>query len=204
MTIIACDIETGGLDPKIHPILSIGLAQLNRKFEVTRVLEIYVKPPAASVIDDAAIALNGYSEERWADVYHGGNGAPIMHGAIPLKKALEIIKDWLPEGLLEMLGHGAGFDKAVMEEAQQSTGVDLELERRWRCSCAAALFAFDMGANLLTSASLESCAIMAGHWEHGQRGKHRALEDAVACAAVYRWAMDSVTLSILSNHAEDR
>lgn len=68
MKIVLIDLETGGLDPKYHEILEIGMIIFDSKtFQIYEEWTTKVKPLYPENIDPKAAAVNGYNEEEWKD-----------------------------------------------------------------------------------------------------------------------------------------
>lgn len=183
MTIIALDTETGGLIPGQHALLSVGLAELDSNFEPVRKMQVLMFPAfncIESQINPEALKWNGYTREGW-----------LAKGAVELREGMQQVADWLDEcadGVRFPLCHGAPFDRPFIEAAERLSKIPLGLGHRWRCSHALAYGVQDALGLQFDSASLDCLGVMCGHWEPGQRAKaHDALEDALACAAVYRW-----------------
>lgn len=181
--IIAVDTETGGLDPAHDPILSIAAVKLDQDMSVDfgGMIEIFVSPPDGYVVSEEVRGINGYSEESWK-----------QKGAVSLQQAMTRLASWLPSRP-QPLAHNAGFDKSFMEKAEKVTGVKLYWGYRWHDSMAtfmAVNMAFRLGHSRM---NLESLARACGHWGPDfKRTTHGALEDALACAAGYRWLIDKI------------
>jgi len=181
MPLIAVDTETGGLDARLHPLLSITLVELDEDLAPKRTLDLYIKPyPDKEITPDAA-RINGYTPERWAE-----------KGAVNLYAAMSEIARWMPRNS-EALAHNAGFDKAFVDEAERLSGTRTWLHPRWRCSMVTFLAVNDALRLGAPNARLETLATMSGHWAPDRvRGAHASLDDALACAAGYRWLLDCI------------
>ena len=177
---IAIDTETGGLDPARHALLSLA-AVPSWDYEPFHVC-IH---PGAGLIDAEAAKVNGYTPELWEQRH-----------AVPLKLALMAFQCWLEQSGARRLkavplAHHAGFDRGFVEAAEQRTGCDLELERRWRCSMATLLALQDAGYfDARKFASLNELGTISGFWDKEQRaGKHDALQDARCALHGYRFLL---------------
>ena len=103
------DLETTGLDAARHEILEIGvvvafpgtLAERDR-------FEVRVRPERIEDADPAALRVNGWSPEAWAD-------------AVPLDVALGQLAPVLWGTILA--GHNVAFDRAFLDAAWRAAGV---------------------------------------------------------------------------------
>lgn len=62
--LIVFDLETGGLDKAIHPIIQFAGVAVNREWEIVDELEVKIEFDLASAQQEA-LELNSYSEEEW-------------------------------------------------------------------------------------------------------------------------------------------
>jgi DNA polymerase III epsilon subunit-like protein len=181
MPIIAVDTETGGFDPRVNTLLSVSLVELDRDFLPTRTLDVFILPDPGKVVTPEAARINGYTPDKWAE-----------RGAVGLQAAMKKIAAWMPRQS-EALAHNAGFDKAFVDDAEKATGVRTWLHPRWRCSMVAFLAVNDALLLGAPDAKLETLAKMSGHWAAlRDRGAHESLDDALACAAGYRWLLAKI------------
>ncbi len=177
--IIAIDTETGGVDHRKHPLLSISACLVDRpEWNFT----VFVLPNSNLTIEAEAAAVNGYTPALWA-----------KRGAVPLREALVRFKAWLPYKGNEPLAHNADFDENFIKAAEEQAGFNTYLKRSWHCS--RKLF---MGVNAALNLGapnfqLVTLAKMSGHWPQDyQRGDHQSLDDVLACAAGWRWLMTKI------------
>lgn len=142
-----------------------------------KTFNVYIDPVPGLEIHPEAAKVNGYTKELWA-----------KRGAVPLVEALRRFKNWMPPRGNSPLAHNAPFDKAFMDAAEEQTGFNTYLQRRWRCSMSAFMFANDaLGLNPVDY-KLETLARMCGHWSpQFVRGEHQSIDDVLACAAGYKW-----------------
>jgi DNA polymerase III epsilon subunit-like protein len=176
--LIAIDTETGGLDPTRHALLSIA-AVPSWDYEP---FSVFIQPEGE--VDPQAAAVNGYSPEEWR-----------QRGAVPLKTAMVAFLHWLEASgararKAQPLAHNSAFDQAFLKEAERTTGHDLRLSRRWRCSMAALLLAQDAARCAGLRASLNDLGDAAGFWAKERRGSHEALQDARCCLHGYEFLID--------------
>lgn len=178
---IAIDTETGGLLAHRHALLSLAAVA---SWEVEP-FHVFILPEPGYVIEKEAARKNGYAPELWQE-----------RGAMPLKHALIGFQHWLAasgavgcECSATPLAHNAGFDRAFLDHATASTGLDLPLPHRWRCSMAALLLAQDAGYfDGREFASLDTLGEISGFWEKEKRQPaHDALQDARCCLHGYQF-----------------
>lgn len=103
------DVETTGLDLTRHEILEIGVVVADpRTLETREMLDVRVRPQRIEDADPAALAINGWCPEAWAD-------------AVPLDVALDRIKPLLDGALIA--GHNVAFDRSFLDAAWRATCV---------------------------------------------------------------------------------
>lgn len=184
--IIAIDTETGGFEPAANALLSIALVQLDDALMPVRDLELHILPEPNRTIEEGAAKINGYTPERWAE-----------RGAIPLRDAFLRVDAWLREVGAEgaqALAHNAPFDYRFVAHSEGLLGMRLPLVTPWICSCSAFKAACPRLLLRPLNHKLETLARLSGHWGPDfVRGDHGAKEDALACAAGYRWLQGELT-----------
>lgn len=99
------DVETTGLDPKVHEILEIAVVDVQGKV----LLDTKVKPVNIESASEEALKINNYNEADWAD-------APTF----------EEIKDQVIEALEHkiLVGQNPQFDRNFVVEALDRVGVE--------------------------------------------------------------------------------
>jgi hypothetical protein len=187
--LIAIDVETGGLDPRRHALLAIGLFTRlpdNEEFCWT----VLVQRAPQKVVELDAARLNGWEDDlQWA-----------RQGAIPLLAALGhlLIKlEWLRRqwrGLLElrMLAHNAGFDRdRFLTTALLENEIDPEmLWGAWECSMSAMRFCRRAGLLPDGQCGLDDLTqLRTGDSRPLPRRIHRAGMDARLCFLGYEWLL---------------
>jgi len=183
--LIAIDTETGGVKAGVNALLSVAAIKLDNDFNPLPdgQLHIYIKPHPSRTVEAQAAKVNGYTPEKWE-----------ANGAIDLLRAMKRLHDFVPFAA-QALAHNAGFDQKFMDDAMELTKIKLGFSYRWHCSMAtfaAVNEALKLG---LTKCSLDSLAATSGHWGADyQRGDHSALDDALACAAGYKWLIQKIRL----------
>ena len=107
--IVCLDLETGGLNPEFHEILSIAAIRLDpHTLEEQARLLVHVAPERPDRVDAKAAQINGYTPEEWA-----------RRGAVPLREAMRQL--WRIFGGLwkcDAIGHNAAaFDALFLVRA---------------------------------------------------------------------------------------
>lgn len=198
---VAFDTETGGVGEKqctTHALLSIGAAVYDRD-GVLQTFHQLVLPEPGLIIDPGAVAVNGYSPEKWQ-----------AGGAMNEVRALIRLWHWLARFTTDVrkltaVAHNAGHDcgflmAAVARQAANYPDVawmeswEQMVSRRWRCSCAALGYLQDAGAlPEEEGASLDALtALRTGKplaHVKALRGTHRADYDARECLEGYEWLL---------------
>lgn len=200
---VAIDTETGGAgetECMTHALLSIGAYALHPVTGQVFTFHQLVFPRPGLIVSPGAVAVNGYSREKW-----------IAGKAVEEDVAVIRFFSWLAwvagamgcvDGKLTALAHNSGHDRGFLSAAFGRYGLLEELEysvlsRRWRCSCAALGLAQDAGVvsgeygasldaltALRTGKSLEEVK--------AERGVHAANIDARLCWEGYAWLLAQV------------
>lgn len=182
--LIAIDVETGGLDPQRHALLSIAVVP-SWQYEP---FHVCIQPGPGTRVDDEAAKVNGYTPERWE-----------QHNAVLESQALEMLVQWLKEsGALQKkagaVAHNAAFDRGFLDMAQNVHRRDLGINRRWRCSMVAMMAAQDAGLLPEGKCTLDALGEATGFWLKEPRAEaHDALQDARACLHGYTWLINAMT-----------
>lgn len=191
VVLVGLDLETGGLNPRRNPILSIG-AFWGTPCQGAKTLRLLVEREEQTVVSPQAAAIVGWENDaQW-----------IEAGAIPLADAFDALADWLTglrkhlsAAALEPVAHNAEFDrgfldrwlskKSRMDVLYHEEG-DVRLRKRWHCSMMtlramqwAGFFPASRGANL------NELRRLMGKPVAGER--HDALTDARDCFTGYDW-----------------
>jgi DNA polymerase III subunit epsilon len=107
VTYWSLDLETGGLDPKVHPILAIGMVPVRAgTIRLREAFHTLVRPDA--VVDPRSVPAHGLV---------GGE----VRDAPPLADALREVDRRVREGVL--LVHGRDFDVAFLRHAYRRAGL---------------------------------------------------------------------------------
>ncbi len=106
---IILDLETTGLNPDIHEIIEIGAV----KVESGEIFSVKVLPTRIVDADPVALKVNGYSDEAWEN-------------ATPLFAALAQLNAFVGSDKPHMMAYNVSFDKAFLEKAYGTEGVEVE------------------------------------------------------------------------------
>jgi len=183
LNLLAIDLETGGLDPTVHPILSISAVP---GWDAKPFHQL-VLPKEGDCLNPEAVAVNGYDRNAW-----------VQLGAIPIEEALERFRLWLLERPADVpvavpLAHNAAFDSAFL--LRYGAVKIPALSSRWECSRAALLVAQRAGLVRRGGSSLDHLASLAGLPARG--AVHYGPEDARLCLDGYRWLLRKFRPSLL-------
>jgi hypothetical protein len=184
-SLLAIDLETGGLDPARHPILSFAAHPEWQQAPFYRL----VLPDADAPIDPTAVEVNGYDRDLWK-----------KSGAAPIAEVLESFRGWLLERpgtvfSVTPLAHCSGFDRGFFDAAHRRIGMPSALPHRWECSQATLLAARRAGIIGPGSSSLDALADLSG--QH-RPAVHAADVDARVCLRGYQWLLRRMQPSLLT------
>lgn len=170
MKIAFTDLETGGLDPRQHDIIEVGVVIFNlHDFSVHEAWSTKVKP--IRPLDPEAVAVNGYTEEEWVE-------APT------LAEAFQQYTD--KTAGCALMAHNLHFDLGFLEEAAHLTGVQLTFGHRNRYDLLSIAWA-NLPPYTLRSYSLKNICTYLGI--PPEDDVHRALAGAMAGYRVFRELM---------------
>ena len=174
--LLAIDLETGGLNPARHPILSFAAQPEWNQQPFYRL----VLPDIDMPVEPDAAAVNGYSFDLWK-----------KSGAVSLLQALTEFRVWLHArpgsvGIVAPLAHNAGFDRSFLDSAYRRHSLTPLLCHRWECSPATLLAARRAGIIGPGSSSLDALAELTGQ---PRPAVHAADVDARVCLRGYQWLL---------------
>lgn len=183
MRLIAIDAETGGFKAPENALLSLTLIALNEDLSPGEALDLFILPEPDRTVEEGAAKINGYTPELWAE-----------RNAIPLAVAMERARQWVGDlGGGVALAHNAPFDRGFVTHQEERLGIQLGLGQVWTCSLAKFRESCRPLGIKPANHKLETLARLSGHWgPEFVRGAHGSKEDALACAAGYRWLLEQV------------
>lgn len=175
MNYLAIDTETGGLLASENALLSVAFVP---SWDAPP-LSLKIKKEEGLAVDAEAAAVNGYTEEGWAD-------------ALPAKMAAFEMQFWLhrhaPDRRFECVAHNAGFDALFIMAFQHRTGIDLQLPGIWHCSKTLLETMRRNGTLPAGKNRLDDLGEISGFWKKEPRAaKHDALQDARAALHGFLW-----------------
>jgi DNA polymerase III epsilon subunit-like protein len=182
---IAIDTETGGLDPSRCALLSISCVS-SRGPTFSR----HIYPPQGDV-DARAAEVSGYTPEKW-----------IERGAVPLKQALDEMREWFKEvnneKTAEVVAHNAKFDQDFIHQAVIRTGFGVRRSIEWTCT-KKRLSNFKAKRYMTGTAKLDDLGTLSGFWQLEPRlSAHDALQDARCCLHGAIWLDEQEKINTLT------
>lgn len=172
------DTETGGLDPTRHDLLEVAI--LRERFypdgsvALESVYSAKVLPCLVGGLDPEAVAVNGYSPERWE-----------ADGAEQLAVVMARVKELLTDAVI--VGHNVAFDMAFINAAMTRVLGEWN-PSTWRTVVDTYALAYARwgiaweGPGELKSLSMKYLRPLLGI---SPEGAHGALKDAEDCRAVF-------------------
>lgn len=162
------DLETTGIDPRIHEIIEIGLILIDQhSFEIIDSLNLKIKPEHIETASINSLKINGYNAEDWKD-------------SKCLKEAMEIYSNMTSGALF--CSHNVTFDWSFVSEAFRTTGVDDKMDYH-------RLDLFTMAWLLLRKSNIERISLdnIAAFLEIGEEPiPHRAINGAMTAYNVFK------------------
>lgn len=187
--LLVVDVETGGLDPAVNAILSVGALVFHQGAIEDRfysVIDEGAEIRGGGKIEDAALKVNGFTHWR----IHDEGRTPLE--AVNLIEAMMLKHDM--RGRITIVAHNAAFDMGFIKRLYARAGRDFNKRFSYRALCTqtGALLLEQAGRLQLPrgSASLASLTKLWGIDLDRGDGTHNALDDAEACALVLKKQLD--------------
>lgn len=160
------DIETSGLDPHKHEILSF--AAIVRSPLGDRAAHFKIRPEHIETAEAQALSVNGYTPEKWADAISTDVAAPAIEHA--LERSI-------------LVGHNVAFDIAFIREFLKKYRPE-SLQRLGRMR---SLDTMTLAYEHLAPCGLDSLSLMdiCNFLGISNEGEHDALTDVRRCMSVY-------------------
>ena len=172
------DVETGGLDPQRHALLSLGVAVLDTAIGEIAALELTVNDPHGDVMEEA-IRKNRLDP------------AEVRRTGLSPEEAVRRLEDFLlphlPTGQKAILaGHNVAFDIAFLRRLYRLASAEDDFTARYSHRAVDLHSAYMLLAEAglvpcLASASLDAIALSLGVPQDPDR-RHTALGDALTTA----------------------
>lgn len=191
------DTETGGLDPSVHSILSLG-AVVWRDGQIGQKFEVMIREPVITITPDA-MNRNGI------DLRHFDEG-----GAVTPDEAVQKFERFISENLsvtddsprVTLVGHNVGFDTAFLKRLYAFTESSYD-HRFWhRVIDTSSIAAVLILAGRIPIAT-PSTDLLFKHFEidFAPKTRHTAQADAVATAELFNHLLSLVGESSNPRHA---
>lgn len=174
---IAIDLETGGVDVGVNPVLSVAAVCSEGTFHR------YVIPVEGMVIDARAAEVNGYTEDRWREL-----------GAVEMRQAAADLKAWLislkvPKNRLRPVAHNAAFDRGFLAWMGRVTHYEFPLDYHWECTMSMLSTLIRAGVVPAGRVNLDRLCALTGF---NRKEPHDALCDAHGCLLGLEWMVNLV------------
>lgn len=186
----AVDVETTGLDPRIHEMVQISILPLDTRFKMLTDIvpfSIYLKPYRPQCADPEALKVNNLSIPK------------LMRVGLEYDESLNLFEMWFAELKLRPhadgevrqimpLGHNYSFDKAFIQAWMGREMYDKYFHWHIRDTLAAATFLKDRFGLFGYRDPLPkiSLSYLCTHLKIKRQRAHDSLQDCVATAEVYR------------------
>lgn len=185
--LIFCDLETGGLDPKRHPIIQIAAVAVNENLEAVEAFEAKIHFDEKKASADA-LRKNHYHPGVWQN-----EGKPAQdvakefaaflrrHATLPMLSAKgEFYR------VAQLVAHNAAFDGPFLFAWFEKQGVYLPAKRLVLCTMQLAMWQFWLpGAESPQSFKLADLCEHFGVPFHAAKA-HDALADVTATVELFR------------------
>lgn len=162
------DLETSGLDPRVHEILEIGAVRLTDDLRQKGEFVCKVQPLNIAAAMPEALAVNGYTAEQWRD-------------AVPIRQALEQFVNFGDGAMLA--GYNLAFDWEFLHAALSVNDIPAAFPYH-RFDVFSLVYEWALKRGISTPLDLQSVCRQFGITPPPT--PHRALEDARAEAALLR------------------
>jgi len=171
------DIESTGLDPDLHEIISIGCVMVSQdwgndkpSFDVIEEFELKIKPEKIENADPVALRVNGYDPADWVFAYTLPEAMKIFSG-----KTVDAI----------MVAHNVAFDYLFIDRAFRKTEVENKMHYHKLDTISIAF------AKLHTDKDIDRFSLrnLCEHFSIENKNAHTALSDARATFELYKKLM---------------
>lgn len=191
MRLVCFDLETGGLDPSIHPIIQIAAIAVDENLIAIREFEAKIAFDRSKA-DSETLKLNSFDEDVWqkeqrplADVC--GAFSEFLRNFSDVRMMSQ--KTGRPYSVAQLIGHNAAtFDGPFLQSAYRSTGTFLPASYKVLCTMQRAMFFFlERGGEQPKDFKLGTLCEFFGVKIDGA---HDALNDVRATVELYRTILD--------------
>lgn len=192
--LLVIDVETTGLDPQRHSILSLGLVVVESQF-VTQSKEILIK--SYGEIDPKAMEVNKIDMEQ-----HHKNALAPYDAVLELLRFLEENFDIWEEKKIVLAGHNVSFDISFLKQLMQRANVDFSKFFSHRSIDIHSIAYFLYMAGELEQDEVTSDGLIK-KYKIEVDGRHTALGDAMASASVLCNMVDDIDSRLHGFYSDD-
>jgi DNA polymerase III epsilon subunit-like protein len=204
--LVFLDIETGGLDPRRHPIIQVAAIAVGELFEPLEAVEFKIR------FDDRkackhSLRKNHYSRGLWALEAQSDRAAAFdlaaffkRHATCPMQSA-----NGKEYRVAQLVAHNAAFDSPFLQAWYERLGLYLPASRQVLCTLQRAMWYFTEQPHLARPRDFK-LATLCQHFgvAFHAASAHDALADVSATVQLYR-AMDAARQhSLIPLHAAAR
>lgn len=161
------DIETTGLDVRVHEIIQIGCVVTTPELEVIEEFELKIKPKRIEDADPISLKINRYNKEDWID-------------GSSLEEALKILSKKAKDCI--MVGQNVAFDSGFLEYAFSVTKIKNNMHYHKLDTISIAWAKFHKNKKITHFSLRELCVLFGIKNKHA----HTALSDARATYELYK------------------
>lgn len=185
MRLVFFDLETGGLDCKVHPIIQIAAIAVDDSLDVIEEIEIKLQFDEASATKEA-LEVVGYSSHNWSNAIPPA--AACTRFANFLKRYTDIRmvsqRTGNPYKVAQLVGHNAAsFDGPFIHHLFQAHNVFMPASYRILDTLQRAMWHFHERGIEVENFRLET---LCNHFGVDIEGAHDALVDVRATVGLYR------------------
>ncbi len=141
--IVCFDLETGGLDPKRHPIIQLAAIAVTEEFEVPETIEIKIQFDEKKASADA-LRKNHYHPGLWASVGKEPQEAAREFAAFLKRHATcpMLSAKGQPFNVAQLAAHNSAFDGPFLSTWYERLGIYLPAKRLVLCTMQLAMWQF--------------------------------------------------------------
>ena len=173
--IVFIDTETGGLDPAVHSLLSVGLVEWDHS-EIKKTKEILINDGELNVTE-AALAINRIDPDSHK-----------VNAISPSKAVQEILLfiEWTgdQQEKITLAGHNVGFDIRFIRQLFESQHYNFDDYFSHRSIDTSSILHYLYFAGK-TDTKIVGSTEAFDHFDIEVRGRHTALGDAIATAELF-------------------
>lgn len=176
-TFLVIDTETGGLNPNIYPLLSIGLIAYDIEKGILGELEIFIKHSSYR-IDPVAAIINGFSREE-----HDRKASTYMETFLAIDSFLVAMFS-NPKDII-VVGHNVQFDVGFMKSFYRKNKRKFEDYFSYRLIDTNSIIKYLSICKIIPEIK-NGLTSAAKHFNIPIENRHTALDDARATAILFR------------------